>query len=79
VAHRSAAPPETWSADPGPGANAAPTEVSKGEFIVLDPEEIDAAKPESSTTIDIGDFVLSAEIDPIYFRRAIFWSRPISA
>jgi len=47
-------------------------EVSKGEFIVLDPEEIDAAKPESSTTIDIGDFVLSAEIDPIYFEKSYF-------
>ncbi len=47
-------------------------EVSKGEFIILDPEEIDAAKPESSTTIDIGDFVLSAEIDPVYFEKSYF-------
>ena len=47
-------------------------EVSKGEFIVLDPEEIDAAKPESSTTIDIGDFVEADEIDPIYFEKSYF-------
>lgn len=47
-------------------------EVSKGEFIVLDPEEIDAAKPESSTTIDIGDFVEAAEIDPVYFEKSYF-------
>ena len=47
-------------------------EVSKGEFIILGPEEIDAAKPESSTTIDIGDSVLSAEIDPVYFEKSYF-------
>ena len=47
-------------------------EVSKGEFIILDPEEIDAAKPENSTSIDIGDFVLSAEIDPVYFEKSYF-------
>ncbi len=47
-------------------------EVAKGEFVVLDPEEIDAAKPDSSTTIDIGDFVESAEIDPVYFEKSYF-------
>jgi DNA end-binding protein Ku len=47
-------------------------EVSKGEFVVLDPEEIEAAKPESSTTIDIGDFVESADIDPVYFEKSYF-------
>ena len=47
-------------------------EVAKGEFVVLDPEEIDAAKPESSTTIDIGDFVQAEEIDPVYFEKSYF-------
>jgi DNA end-binding protein Ku len=47
-------------------------EVSKGEFVVLDPEEIDAAKPESSTTIEIGDFVEASEIDPVYFETSYF-------
>jgi DNA end-binding protein Ku len=47
-------------------------EVAKGEFVVLDPEEIDAAKPESSSTIDIGDFVEAAEIDPVYFEKSYF-------
>jgi DNA end-binding protein Ku len=47
-------------------------EVSKGEFVVLEPEELDAAKPESSTTIDIGDFVEAAEIDPVYFEKSYF-------
>ncbi len=47
-------------------------EVAKGEFVVLDPEEIDAAKPDSSSTIDIGDFVEAAEIDPVYFEKSYF-------
>jgi DNA end-binding protein Ku len=47
-------------------------EVSKGEFVVLEPEEIEAAKPESSTTIDIGDFVESSDIDPVYFEKSYF-------
>lgn len=47
-------------------------EVSKGDFVVLDPEEIEAAKPESSTTIDIGDFVEASDIDPIYFEKTYF-------
>ncbi len=47
-------------------------EVSKGEFVILEPEEIEAAKPASSTTIDIGDFVEAKEIDPIYFEKSYF-------
>jgi DNA end-binding protein Ku len=47
-------------------------EVAKGEYIVLTPEEIDEAKPESSTTIDIGDFVELTEIDPIYFEKTYY-------
>ena len=47
-------------------------EVSKGEYVVLDPDEIEAAKPPSSTTIDIGDFVEAAEIDPVYFEKSYF-------
>jgi DNA end-binding protein Ku len=47
-------------------------EVGKGEFVVLEPEEIEAAKPESSTTIDIGDFVEASEIDPVYFEKSYF-------
>ncbi len=47
-------------------------EVANGEYVVLDPEEIDAAKPESATTIEIGDFVQLTEIDPIYFEKSYF-------
>jgi DNA end-binding protein Ku len=47
-------------------------EVAKGEFVVLEPDEIDEAKPESSTTIDIGDFVEADEIDPVFFEKTYF-------
>ena len=47
-------------------------EVSKGEYVVIDPEEIEEAKPESASTIDIGDFVELTEIDPIYFEKSYF-------
>jgi DNA end-binding protein Ku len=47
-------------------------QVSKGEFVVLEPDEIDEAKPESSTTIDIGDFVEAEEIDPVYFEKTYY-------
>jgi DNA end-binding protein Ku len=47
-------------------------EVGKGEYVILDPEEIDEAKPESATTIEIGDFVKLTEIDPIYFEKSYF-------
>jgi DNA end-binding protein Ku len=47
-------------------------EVSKGEYIILDPEEIEEVKPESASTIEIGDFVELTEIDPIYFEKSYF-------
>jgi DNA end-binding protein Ku len=47
-------------------------EVGKDEFVELDPDEIEAAKPESSTTVEIGDFVDGEEIDPIYFEKSYF-------
>ncbi|HUR16911.1 MAG TPA: Ku protein [Candidatus Limnocylindrales bacterium] len=47
-------------------------EVSKGDFVVMDQEEIDEAAPERTHTIDIGDFVELDEIDPIYFEKHYF-------
>jgi DNA end-binding protein Ku len=47
-------------------------EVGKGEYVILEPEEIEEAKPESSTTIEIGDFVEAEEIDPVYFEKSYF-------
>jgi len=38
----------------------------------LDPDELDAAAPEKSRTIDIEGFVDLADIDPIYYRTTYF-------
>ena len=47
-------------------------EVSKGEYVIMDPEELEAAAPETTRTIEIGDFVQLDEIDPIYFEKSYY-------
>ena len=42
-------------------------EYAKGKFVVLTKEDLAAAAPESSKTIDILDFVQAEEIDPRFF------------
>ena len=43
-------------------------EVAKGEYIELEPEELEAVAIESKRTIDIEEFVPKAEIDELYLR-----------
>jgi DNA end-binding protein Ku len=43
-------------------------EVTKGEYIELDPEELEAVAIESKRTIEIDEFVPKGEIDEIYMR-----------
>src|ERR1700749_367678 len=43
-------------------------EVAKGEYIELDPEELEAVAIESRRTIEIDEFVPKTEIDDIYMR-----------
>lgn len=42
-------------------------EVSKGDYVILDDDELADVKIESSHTIDIERFVPKTEIDPVYF------------
>jgi DNA end-binding protein Ku len=42
-------------------------EVSKGEYVLLDDEDLDAVKLESTKTIDVERFVAEGEIDRIYW------------
>jgi len=46
-------------------------EVDKGEYVIVTPEELEAAKPEATRTIEIRDFVTLSEIDPIYFETSM--------
>jgi DNA end-binding protein Ku len=42
-------------------------EVSKDEFVVLAPEEVQALRPRTSTELEITEFVRVEEIDPVYY------------
>jgi DNA end-binding protein Ku len=47
-------------------------EVSKGHYVLLDPEEIESVKLESRKTIDLVQFVDIADIDPMYFDKPYY-------
>jgi DNA end-binding protein Ku len=47
-------------------------EVAKGEYIELEPEELEAAAIESKRVIEIDEFVPKAEIDELYLRDPYF-------
>ena len=47
-------------------------EVSKGQYIELDPDELEAIAIESSRVIDIDEFVPRNEIDDIYFNNPYY-------
>ena len=46
-------------------------EVGKGEYIELDPEELEAVALESKRVIDIDEFVPKKEIDDLYMRQPV--------
>ncbi|MGH7540915.1 MAG: Ku protein, partial [Gemmatimonadota bacterium] len=45
-------------------------EVEPDRFVLLTPEEIARARPSPSRAIDLEDFVLLEQIDPVYFDKA---------
>jgi DNA end-binding protein Ku len=47
-------------------------EVKKGQFVMVDPDELASYKPESTKTIEISDFVDLDEIDPIYYENTYY-------
>ena len=47
-------------------------EVSKGHYVLLDPEEIEKVKLESKKTLDLVQFVDAADIDPMYFEKPYY-------
>jgi len=42
-------------------------ETAKDEFVVLEPEEVAALRPRTSTELEISEFVPVEEIDPVYY------------
>ncbi|MDI9835439.1 Ku protein [Streptomyces sp. KAU_LT] len=47
-------------------------EVADGEYVVVEPEELDAIAPGRSRAIEISDFVDLDEIEPVYFARPYY-------
>jgi len=47
-------------------------EVSKGEYVLLDPEEIESVKLESRKTLDLVQFVDEAEIESTFFEKPYY-------
>jgi DNA end-binding protein Ku len=47
-------------------------EVEKGEYVLLEPEEIEKVKLESRKTLELSQFVELSDIDPIYFDKPYF-------
>jgi DNA end-binding protein Ku len=47
-------------------------EISKGNYVLLDEEEIDAVKLESKRTLELVQFVDAGEIDPLYFEKPYY-------
>ncbi|MFF8939258.1 Ku protein [Streptomyces paradoxus] len=47
-------------------------EVGEGEYVIVEPDELDQIAPGRSQTIDITDFVDLDEIEPVYFDRTYY-------
>ena len=47
-------------------------EIEKGEYVLLDPEEIDKVKLESRKTLELTQFVDYSDIDPIYYDKPYY-------
>ncbi|MBI2254847.1 MAG: Ku protein [Proteobacteria bacterium] len=47
-------------------------EISKGHYLLLEPEEVDAVKLEAKKTLDLIQFVKQGDIDPIWFDRPYY-------
>jgi DNA end-binding protein Ku len=47
-------------------------EVEAGKYIIVDPEELEQADPESSRIIEVHEFVNSGQIDPVFLERVYY-------
>jgi DNA end-binding protein Ku len=47
-------------------------ELHRGQYVIVDPEELEALVPEASRSIDIEEFVELAEIDPLFFEHSYY-------
>ncbi len=50
-------------------------QVDERKYVLMDPEELEQAEPESSRTIDVHEFVKTGGIDPVFIER-IYYLEP---
>ncbi len=50
-------------------------DIGGGDFVIVEPEELEAVAPGRSRSIDITSFVCLDEIDPVYFQKT-YWIAP---
>lgn len=51
------------------------SDIGGGDFVIVEPEELDSIAPGQSRSIDITSFVDLDEIDPVYFQKT-YWIAP---
>jgi DNA end-binding protein Ku len=47
-------------------------EYRKGEYVVIEPEEIKKIEPKTAKTMEILEFVKAADVDPVYFESSYY-------
>ena len=47
-------------------------EFRKDEYVIIDPEEIKKIEPKTAKTMEILEFVKTAEVDPVYFESSYY-------
>lgn len=47
-------------------------EYAKGEYVVIEPEEIKKIEPKTAKTMEILEFVKSSEVDPVFFESSYY-------
>jgi DNA end-binding protein Ku len=47
-------------------------EISKGRYVMIEPDELETLRPKGSHAIEIEEFVDLAEIDPLYFEQPYY-------
>src|SRR5438445_448220 len=51
-------------------------EIAKGEYVIVDPEELDKLRTENDKAISIDTFIRPESIDPIYFSERSYYLAP---
>ena len=51
-------------------------EISKGRYVMVDPDELEPFVPAATKTIEVNEFVELGPIDPVFFESSYYSRRP---